>query len=103
MIRNIWASNCSEIDGVKSAEVIKAIARHHRTRCQIRLAAPVERVPVKLKAETRRRGLEHANALGYYLVANAITCKDCDRESFQRDLPVHQNSVVMANDTVNRQ
>lgn len=57
-------------------------------------------MPVKLEAEARPGGLKDTNALGYYLIADAITCNDCDRESFQRDLPVHRNSVVMTNDTV---
>src|SRR5882724_4450712 len=82
VIRDTGMSNCAKEDRVKRPELLQAICRHHLSGLHVGFTTPVECVPVPSKTKALSRSFQHADAFGHHLFPDAVSCNDCNIESF---------------------
>ena len=70
----------AQIDGVVLGDLVEPVGRHHGAGLGEALARPVEMVPGVVDAEAGADRLQHADALGHHLVADAVAGDDGDPE-----------------------
>ena len=78
VVRHAGESHGAEEDRVEAANGVEAALGHHRARCRIALAAPVEVFPLEADAEAAGDRIENANALRHRLLADAVAGNDGD-------------------------
>src|SRR5260370_6719811 len=86
VIGNARVANSSEENSVEGPQLPQAVVRHHFSGLRVRFAAPVKRVPMQAKIDTRPRRFEHANTLGTNFLSDAISGDDRNVESFHQFL-----------------
>jgi hypothetical protein len=69
----------AKINRIMSANLVFPVVRQHlAVLFEIVPAGKIEMIELQINAELHCGGLEHANALGHDLLANAVTRDDCN-------------------------
>ncbi len=73
------------------ANSVEAISRHHRARFPIKFTAPRKMIPIEINSEFAAGGVQNANTLWYYFLANAVAGDGRDTIALHESLKIGRN------------
>src|SRR6266446_2248154 len=82
MIRNAWVPDGAQEDRVEWAQLLDTVCGHHLSGFDISFTTPIERVPVEPESKALSCRFQDSNTFWHHFFSDAITCDDCDVESF---------------------
>src|SRR5436190_23193579 len=82
MVENAQETLGTREYGVNRSKLLGTICRHHATRLDINVAAPIKRLPVGSESEALSCRFQHTDAFWHHLFPDAVACDDCNIESF---------------------
>src|SRR5712671_6785701 len=72
MVGHSGIADRAQVDGVKPAQLLEAVFRHHTASLGVSLATPIETLPRERQIKTAPGRLDHSNAFGNYFSSNAV-------------------------------
>src|SRR6185369_4388865 len=96
MVGHTGKSHGAEEDRVVMANPLEPILGHHAARLRVVLAAPGKLVPLEGDAEALAGRLQHANAFGHHLLADAVSGDDRDAVLLHADSPTSDGDSASA-------